>query len=472
MAASRRGPRVAVVGGGIAGLACARALLVLRPGLDVTVFEGSAAVGGKLALGDVAGVTVDLGAESMLSRRAEATQLAREVGLGDDVVHPVVSGAGVWTRGAMRPLPATVMGIPVDLRATAASGILSRTGVERVVEEPRLPRLDLGGDVAVGAIVAERLGVEVRDRLVEPLLGGVYAGRSDEISLFASLPQLVSPIREHGGLLTAAAAVAGGPVAADGAGPVFAGLIGGVGRLPTAVAEDVTARGGSVVVGATVRELARDASGWRLVTGSAAAPSVASADVVVLATPAAPTARLLREPAPDAARELSAIEYASVAIVTLAWRAETLPGDLWGTGFLVPPIDGRMIKAATYSSRKWAWMRGDTAVVRCSVGRHRDEAALQRDDSELVRAAEADLREATGLRTPPLDARVTRWGGGLPQYAVGHVERIDRVREAMAAVPGLDVCGAAYEGVGIPAVIAGAQQAAARVLTQLEAARQ
>jgi oxygen-dependent protoporphyrinogen oxidase len=238
------------------------------------------------------------------------------------------------------------------------------------------------------------------------------------------------------------------------------------------VADDVTARGGSVVVGRTVRELARDASGWRLVTGSAAAPSVASADVVVLATPAAPTARLLREPAPDAARELSAIEYASVAIVTLAWRAEELPEDLWGTGFLVPPIDGRMIKAATYSSQKWAWMRGETAVVRCSVGRHRDEAALQRDDSELVRAAEADLREATGLRTPPLDARVTRWGGGLPQYAVGHVERVARVRDAVAAVPGIDVCGAAYEGVGIPAVIAGAQQAAARVLTQLDAARQ
>jgi oxygen-dependent protoporphyrinogen oxidase len=480
--------RVAVVGAGMAGLACARALLVSRPGLDVTVYEGAPVLGGKLARGEVAGRLVDLGAESMLSRRPEAVELAREVGLADRIVHPAVSGAAVWTRRSLKPLPATVMGIPVDLASAAESGLLSREGAARAEAEERLPPLDLAGDVAVGALASQRLGDEVRDRLVEPLLGGVYAGRSDEISLFAALPQLVSPIRELGGLLAAARSVAGGGADArtdadPAPAPVFAGLMGGVGLLPEAVAADVVRRGGSVVLDARVRELTQSGPrlghagrtegestpGWRLVIGSAASPSVASADVVVLATPAAPAARLLREVAPGAARELAAIEYASVAIITMAWRAEQLP-ELVGTGFLVPPVDGRLVKAATYSSQKWAWMRGDTALLRCSVGRHGDEAVLQRSDGELVEAAIAELQEAIGVRAAPLDARVTRWGGGLPQYAVGHLDRMSRLRSAMDAVRGIDVCGAVYGGVGIPAVVASGREAATRVLADLDAA--
>ena len=460
--------RVAVVGGGMAGLACAHSLLVSRPDLDVTVYEGTGAVGGKLALGEVAGVVVDLGAESMLNRRLEGVQLASEVGLGDSVVHPATSGAGVWIGGAVKPLPPTVMGIPTDLEAAGRDAVLTPEGVERALGEQGLPRLDLSDDVGVGAVVAERLGPEVRDRLVEPLLGGVYAGRSDEISLFAALPQLVGPVREHGSLLPAARTVAGATMAA--AGPVFAGIVGGVGRLPVAVADAVTRRGGAVVLDARVRELSQDGSTWRLVVGSAASPSVVPVDVVVLATPAAPTARLLRDVAPAAARELARIEYASVAIITMAWRAEQVPAELKGTGFLVPPVDGRLVKAATFSSRKWAWLSGDTAFIRCSVGRHRDEAALQHADSELVEAVARDLGEAVGLSAAPLDARVTRWGGGLPQYAVGHLDRVARVRSALGTVAGLDVCGAAYEGVGIPAVVASGQQAATRVLAALDAA--
>jgi oxygen-dependent protoporphyrinogen oxidase len=470
MATSQHRPRVAVVGGGMAGLACAHSLLVSRPGLDVVVYEGTSTVGGKLALGEVAGIVVDLGAESMLSRRDEGVQLAREVGLGDSVVHPAASGAGVWTGGTIKPLPPSVMGIPTDLPAASNDAILSPEGVECALAEQRLPRLDLPEDVGVGALVAARLGPEVRDRLVEPLLGGVYAGRSDEISLFAALPQLVGPVREHGSLLLAARAVAAAATTGAAAGPVFAGIVGGVGRLPAAVADAVTSRGGALVLDARVRELSHDGSRWRLVVGSAANPSVVSADVVILATPAAPTARLLRDVAPAAARELGRVEYASVAIITMAWRAEQVPAQLKGTGFLVPPVDGRLVKAATFSSRKWAWLSGDTAFIRCSVGRHRDEAALQRADSELVEAVARDLGEATGLTTPPLDARVTRWGGGLPQYAVGHLDRVARVRSSVDAVAGLDVCGAAYEGVGIPAVVASGQQAATRVLAALDMA--
>jgi protoporphyrinogen/coproporphyrinogen III oxidase len=466
-----RASHVVVVGGGIAGLAAARELLVARPDVQVTVLEGASEVGGKLRVGEIAGIPVDLGAESMLNRRPEGTDLARSVGLGEHLVHPRVSGAGVWTRGAVRPLPPTLMGIPANLGVAADSGILSRFGVARAQLERGMPRLDLTEDVGIGRLVARRLGPQVRDRLVEPLLGGVYAGRSDEISTHAAMPQLVGAVSEEGSLLAAARATTAG-----GAGftqssapttPVFAGISGGVGRLPLAVATDVIARGGEIVRGAVVRELQRTERGWRIVHGPTIAPTRVDADAVIIALPAAPASRLLDEVCHAASGELGRIDYASMAIITVAVDARSVDVDLAGSGFLVPPIDGRLIKAATYSSRKWAWLQGETVVLRCSVGRHREEADLQRDDTELVEDALLDIRDATGLHAPLLDAVVTRWGGALPQYAVGHVERVGRIRAAVQQVPGLEVCGAAYDGVGIPAVVASGRAAATRVTDAL-----
>jgi oxygen-dependent protoporphyrinogen oxidase len=194
-----------------------------------------------------------------------------------------------------------------------------------------------------------------------------------------------------------------------------------------------------------------------------------TADEVVVAVPAAPAARLLSGVAPAAAAELAAIESASMAIVTIAFRAEDVP-TLAGSGFLVPPIDGRTIKAATFSFAKWDWVReaGDgVLLLRTSVGRHREESVLQVPDEELVAASLADLADATGLTARPVDTLVQRWGGGLPQYAVGHLDRVARIHAAVALVPGLAVCGAAYDGVGIPAVIASARRAAATLAQEI-----
>ena len=464
-------PHVVVVGGGLAGLTAARALLVARPGTAVTVLEGAALVGGKLRLGEVAGVPVDLGAESMLARRPEGTELAAAVGLAEQLVSPAAAGAGVWTRGSVRPLPPTVMGVPANMAVAAASGVLTRRGALRAALERRLPRPDLEADVAFGVLVGHRLGPEVRDRLVDPLLGGVYAGRSERLSAHATMPDLVAATREHGSLLAAAAAIAAAAKGSDDRSatprPVFAGISGGVGRLACAVASDVERRGGTVRCGALVREVQRRGDRWLLVVGETRRPEVVEADTVVLAVPAAPAARLLGPAVPVAARELGRIEYASLAVVTLAVRSTDVAGQLTGTGFLVPAVDARTIKAATYSSRKWAWQRGDVALFRCSIGRHGDEAELQRTDAELVEAAAWDLREAIGLRTSLVDAVVTRWGGGLPQYAVGHLDRVAVIREQIDAVPGLEICGAALDGVGIPAVVASGQAAATRIADRL-----
>jgi protoporphyrinogen/coproporphyrinogen III oxidase len=455
--------RVVVVGGGIAGLTAAYVLGEDRD-REVVLLEGSPQVGGKLRLAEVGGLTVDVGAEAMLARRPEGVALARELGL--PVVHPVATRSQLWSRDALRPLPRSLMGVPLDLDELAASGVLSADGLRRVRAEPSLPPTELDGDdVSVGRLVADRLGGEVVDRLVEPLLGGVYAGHAHELSARATTPQLVAML-DRGSLLEAAAAAAPASMF-----PVFAGVSGGVGLLPVALLESgrFTSR-----TDATVRELRGVAAGgFELVVGSADRPEVVSADEVVLAVPAAPAARLLADLAPVAAAELAAMEYASTAVVTLALPAGGVPIAEGSSGFLVPPVEGRRVKASTFSYSKWAWVRDagrgafdgeDVLVLRTSLGRHREEATLQATDEELVAASLADLADATGLRAAPVDTHVQRWGGGLPQYAVGHLDRVARIRADVARVNGLTVCGAAYDGVGVPAVIASARRAAAEAI--------
>ncbi|QES57239.1 protoporphyrinogen oxidase [Streptomyces venezuelae] len=462
-----------VVGGGIAGLAAAHRLLA--EGVRVTLLEAGPRLGGKLYAGELAGARVDLGAESMLARRPEAVALAEAVGLGEAVQAPATATAHLWTRGALRPMPrGHVMGVPGDLGPLAASGVLSAEGLARIEAERTLPPTEIGDDVAVGAYVAARLGREVVDRLVEPLLGGVYAGDAYRISMRAAVPQLFEAARTHALLgdgvreLQRRAEAAPQP-----AGPVFAGIDGGIGRLPLAVADACRAAGARLVTGTPVREVTRTPDGWRVVAGSGATELI-EADAVILATPAGPAARLLDGLAPAAAAELREVEYASMALVTMAFRRSDLPAAVSGggaSGFLVPPVDGRTIKASTFSSNKWAWAGTDPDLflLRTSVGRYADESDLQREDGELVDVSLADLGEAVGLTARPVASTVTRWDGGLPQYPVGHLGRVARIRTAVAALPGLAVCGAVYDGVGIPACVASAGKAADAVIAALGA---
>jgi protoporphyrinogen/coproporphyrinogen III oxidase len=305
------------------------------------------------------------------------------------------------------------------------------------------------------------------DRVVEPLLGGVYAGRAGELSLDATVPQLAPYAREERSLLAAARASRAAAPDADGA--VFGAPRGGVGRLPDAVAR---LSGATVRTGATVRELHRRPDGWRLVIGPTRSPEEVLADGVVLAVPAAPAARLLRPHAAAAASDLAQVRYSSMAVVALAFAGSAFRTAPSGSGFLVPPVEGRSVKAVTFTSTKWGWYAAaapDLVLVRASVGRLGEEALLQRDDEDLIDLVLADLTDLLGVTDPPVDARVTRWGGGLPQYAVGHRARVERIRTAVAELPGLTVGGAQYDGVGVPACIGSGQRAAADLLRQWEA---
>jgi protoporphyrinogen/coproporphyrinogen III oxidase len=492
-------PRVVIVGGGIAGLAAA--FFLRDAGLAVTVLEGSPRLGGKLAVSEVAGVAVDAGAEALLVRRPEGTDLVGAVGLAGQLALPAATTAGIWTRQRLRPLPRRqLMGVPADLDALASSGILSAPGLASARADAGLPATERDGDVSVASYVGARFGQELVDRLVDPLLGGVYAGRSEQLSFEATLPGLAAASRQHASLAAAARSVLDGPVpgapapvpapdgsapAPDGSAPapgapapavraprpVFTTLTGGLATLVPAVA---AASRATVRTSAMVRGLARTAGGWRLTVGSAHAPEQLDADAVVLALPPGPASRLLAgvPGAGAAAAGLGEITTASMAIVTLAYPDAAFPAPPQGSGFLVPAVDGHAVKAVTFSTVKWPHLRAGAAavhIVRCSVGRLGEEALLQRDDGELAALAAADLAAATGVRGAPADIRVSRWGGGLPQYTVGHVGRVARIRAAVAAQPGLAVCGASYDGIGIPACIASARAAADQVIAGLAA---
>ncbi|MFP3987303.1 protoporphyrinogen oxidase [Streptomyces sp. E11-3] len=454
---------VVVIGGGIAGLAAAHRLL--ETGARVTVLEATDRLGGKLHAGEIEGVRVDLGAESMLARRPEAVELARAVGLGDLLQPPATATASLWTRGALRPMPkGHVMGVPGD--ADALAGVLSDDGLRRIEQDRELPPTEVGDDVAVGEYVASRVGREVVDRLVEPLLGGVYAGDAYRISMRMAVPKLYEAARTHRSLMDGVRDIQRQAAEAGATGPVFMGIAGGVGRLPLAVAEALRARGAEIRLNCPVRGVRRVADGWEVriengENGENGEGGSIAADAVVVAVPAPQAARLLDADAPAAAAELRAVEYASMALMTLAYRRADadLPA---GSGFLVPPVDGHTIKASTFASQKWGWIADedpDLLVLRTSVGRYGEERDLGRDDADLVDVSRHDLREATGLTATPVATRVTRWTDGLPQYPVGHHARVARIREHVGKLPGLAVCGAAYDGVGIPACIASAYAA-------------
>ncbi len=453
--------RVVVVGGGIAGLSAALEARRLRPDAEVVVLEASSRLGGKVAVSEVGGVAIDEGADSMLTRVPDGLALARGAGVEQDLVAPAAGAASVWSRGALRPLPTgTLLGLPTDLAALARSELLSSRGLLRVPLDLAMPGGPVEEDVSVGALVRRRFGPEVVERLVDPLLGGVYAGRADLLSMRATLPQLVPHVARHRSLLLAARAARAATPPTDG--PLFASLPGGLGRLPAAVASAARA---DVRLGTTVRGIARTPDGWALTTGSAASPQRLHADAVVVAAPGPAAARLLGDVAPAAAVEIASLEYASVAIVTLVLDGPT-PGS--GSGYLVPAVEGRTTKAVTFTSRKWAYLSGGPAVVRASVGRFGEAADLQRPDAELVDAVLSELGQAVGPLPRVADSRVVRWGGGLPQYAVGHLDRVRRVREDVGRHPGLAVAGAAYDGVGVPACARSGREAAQAALRQTE----
>ncbi|MFG1644846.1 protoporphyrinogen oxidase [Amycolatopsis sp. NPDC049252] len=465
--------RVAVVGAGVSGLTAAyRLRRLLGDDVEIVVFEKTRTPGGKLRTAELAGVPYDVGAEAFLVRRPEMLGLVRELGL--DVVHPTGARAKIHAGGTVTGLPpGTVMGVPAS--AESVAGVLSEAGRRAVEAEASLPELRLpGGDVPLGPLLRERFGDELVDRLVDPLLGGVYAGGADGLGLRATMPGLAAAVAAGAGSLTAAAAsqLPASPSTA----PVFGTVPGGLGT----VIDRLTERSGADLrAGLPVCDIERHGTGrWRLRIGAAPtahapAENTVDADAVVLAVPAPSARRLLADLVPAASAAFGEVELASMAVVALALPQGTeLPaasGILIGQGERDASGVPYASKAFTFSSRKWAHFGTGPVLVRGSVGRFGELGALKADDVELVRVVRDDLARLTGVTAEPVETLVTRWGGGLPQYGTGHLERVERIEKAIAEVPGLAVAGATLHGVGLPACVATAEAAALRVAAHLSA---
>lgn len=462
---------VAVVGGGIAGLAAAHELADL-PDVEVTVLEASGRLGGKVRTEPFAGVDLDTAPDAFLARRPEAITLCEELGLADELVAPATTSAMVWTRGRLRRLPAgLVLGVPTRMGALARSRVLSPVGLVRAAVEPLLPGRPLDADEAVGALARRRLGVEAAERLIDPLLGGINAGDTTRLSLDAVAPQLAAAARRSASLVRGCRGLAP-PAHRNGAAPpVFLTLPGGLGRLVGALEARLHEAGVTLCVDQAVHSLERRPDGrFRLGTGPGEGPDSGEvmADAVVLAVPAYVAAPLLAGSVPDAAAALAAVDHATVALVALAYERAAVPVPLDGSGFLVPRSEGLVMTACSWSSSKWAHLADPGRVLlRVSAGRHGDERAAHLDDDELTARLQVELFETMGIRGRPEDVRVTRWPLGFPQYAPGHRDRMAVVTQRLEDdLPEVALAGALLGGIGLPACIGSGRTAAHGVVAR------
>ncbi|HET6793071.1 MAG TPA: protoporphyrinogen oxidase [Acidimicrobiales bacterium] len=382
---------------------------------------------------------------------------------------PATGRAWLWTKGRLRALPAgLVLGVPSDLPAVARSGILSPPEVARAGLDLVLPaRRRDGADRSVGAIVAGRFGRGVADRLVDPLLGGIHAGSIHGLSAAATAPQLDAAARQSRSLLLwLRGQVASSPPPTGSAAPppVFLSHPEGLGRVVGALEARLAEAGVEMWLADGAVRLVPDGAAWQVTTRR----GELQAEAVALCTPAPVTARLLSEVAPEAGRLVGSIRHASVVVTAMAYPRAAFGSALDGSGFLVPKVDGRLMTACTWTSSKWPHLSPEGLVLlRASAGHQGDDRAVHMPDDELVDALHGELTEAMGLRARPVETRITRWTDAFPQYTPGHLERVDRIDELVAGLPGLAVAGAAFRGVGIPACIAQGEAAAARLLAHL-----
>jgi oxygen-dependent protoporphyrinogen oxidase len=457
--------RIAVVGGGISGLVTAHELLrsdegegTARP--SVTLLEAGERLGGKIATVDLAGLPVDTGPDAILVRLPAARALLDDLGLAASVRAPAATGAYVWSRGALRPLPpGSVFGVPDRLVPLLRSGLVGPLGVLRAAGDLVLPRRDLGPDPSIAQVLRPRFGRQVFERLVEPLLGGVHAGRADELSARSAVPEVMALAAGRRSIYLALRSRPA-PKAGE---PALASLEGGLGRLVDALVDRLAQAGARVRTGEAALGVERSGSGYAVLTAS----GLVEVDDVVLATPATVSARLLRDLSVPAATALDGIPYAGVATVTLAVPADSVGRPLDGTGFLVPPVEGRLLVGCSWLTAKWPHLvNSDVALLRCMVGRFGDQAWADQDDAVLVRRVRAELTEALGGVGDPVAVAVQRWPAAMPQYTVGHADRVAAVEAALAALPGIRVTGASYRGVGIASCIVNAQATAAAVLAR------
>ncbi|HEY4376839.1 MAG TPA: protoporphyrinogen oxidase [Acidimicrobiales bacterium] len=461
------GRHYVVVGGGITGLTAAFRLSAA--GGTVTLIEPADRLGGKLQTSVFAGRPVDEAADAFLLRVRWGIELCHDLEIDGELISPAERSAFIAVDDHLHRMPAgQLLGVPTDLDALAASGIVSPEGVARAATDLDRgadsgdPGVD-GPDVPIAAYLRGRLGDEVFDKLVDPLVGGINAGDTERLSLAAVVPQLDAAARSGDPSLIRSCQAQRARATAPPDAPIFATPLGGMARLVDALVgllPDVDVRLGRRAV-----EVRPGSPGAIVVLDDG---TELAADGVVLACPTDVAASLLRGPAPEAANLLAATEYGSVTLVTFGFARADVAHPLDGSGMLVPHAEGRLLTACSFSTSKWAQLRDperDDVILRASAGRHGDDRQLDLDDDALVARLLDDLDATLGLSGAPSEVRVSRWTRSFPQYAPGHLDRCDQIDAILAgALPSVAVTGAGLRGLGVPACIRQATDAATHLL--------
>ncbi len=446
--------RVAVIGGGITGLAAALRLQRLDPTLQVTVFEADDRLGGKIKTSPFAGLpAIDEAADAFLTRVPHALALCDELGLSDRLTSPAIASANVWHHGMHRIPDGLLLGVPSGISKLATSDLLSWGGKARAALEPLLPATGVASD-NIGLIARKRFGRQVQQRLIDPLVGSIYAADTDRLSL-AAVPQIEALAARRSWLLAARSTRAAAAASAHG-GPIFAAPINGMGSLISALALAITAAGGTILAANPATSLEADGGRWRV--------NDQVFDSVISAAPARQVAALVQAVSADAGKILARSEHAGVVMVTMTLPRDTWPEEfLQRSGYLVTKPAQRWVTAASFASSKWAhWNRGPI-LLRVSLGREGNDVT-ERSDESLMAAVIDEVGMHTGIAVEPIESRIGRWPAAFPQYRPGHRQRVATIEASLRRdAAGIFTAGASFNGVGIPACIADANKSAAAV---------
>jgi len=459
--------RIAIIGGGISGLAAAFALEEHRRAgaIEYTVYESSSQLGGVLRTEHVQGCVVEAGPDSFISEKPWAADLCRSLGLGDQLIgsNDADRKTYILVRGRLIPMPDGLMFmVPTKILPTAFSPLFSWSTKLRMVRELLHPPRAADADESVASLVERHYGAEMVDRLADPLLSGVYGREAASLSVRAVLPRFAEMERVHGSLGRAMLAARQKMLrpANEPAPSLFTSLKNGMQQLVESLVPRLNQT--SLLTNAPVQSIQRDAEGgWTVLAGS----KCADFDAVILAVPTHAAAKLLSNCSPELAVELAAIQYSSSITVGLGYDRSVRQSLPPGFGFLVPRSEGKQLMAATFVHNKFPHRAPeDRALLRCFFAGSHSEKMLQQTDDAIIAVVRKELQQILGLRAAPLFARVYKWKSAMAQYGVGHLERLDRIERLRRQLPGLALAGNGYPGIGVPDCVRTGQEAANQVL--------
>jgi oxygen-dependent protoporphyrinogen oxidase len=462
--------KVAVIGGGITGMTAAyylqKAAEENKLPLEIMLIEASPRLGGKIQTVHKEGFVIERGPDSYLARKQSATRLAENVGIADQLVSNATGQSFVLVKDKLYPIPGgSVMGIPTRLSPFIGTGLFSFFGKLRAAFDLLLPRSKPQKDQALGPFLRRRFGDEVVENLVEPLLSGIYAGDIDQMSLMATFPQFYTIEQKYRSLILGMKKTMPRTSKKPVGGQKKGGFLTFVQGLETLVkAVESQLKKDSVLKGTRVEKIEKEEHDYQLLLHNGES---VRADSVILATPHGVVPSIL--PQYGFFAPFKTIKATSVATIAMAFPEDAIKKDINGTGFVVSRNSDFTITACTWTHKKWPHTtpRGKV-LLRCYVGRADDETVVDLSDSELEKIVLEDLNKTMNISTRPYFTIVTRWKNAMPQYTVGHNERLEKIKKSTETeLPGLFLAGSSYEGLGIPDCIDQGEKAVEKVLTYL-----